>query len=75
MIYVNIILEIVLYPIGIVNLIMLLMLTQSVYLRIVLTNTGVIKHVSLIIKADLTRTGSQSQLLIVHSFCNVLVAV
>ena len=64
MICVNIILEIVLYPgsIGIVCLIMLLMLTQLVYSRIVLIDSGVIKHVYLLIKADLTGTGSRNHL-------------
>ena len=45
MICVNITMEIVLKPIGIVYLIMLLMLTQLVYLRIVFIVFGVIKHV------------------------------
>ena len=46
----NIILVIVLYLIGIVCLIMLLMLIQLVYLKIVLIDSGEIKHVYLIIK-------------------------
>ena len=47
---VNIILVTVLYLLGIVCLIMLLVLTQLVYLKIVLIDSGEIKHVYLIIK-------------------------
>ena len=50
MICVNTILVIVLYLIGIVCLIMLLTLIQLVYLKMVLIDSGAIKHVYFIIK-------------------------
>jgi len=50
MIYVNIFLEIALYLTGIVYLIMLLLLTQLVFLKTDLINFGEIKHAILIIQ-------------------------
>jgi len=43
---VNIILKVVLHPVGLVCLFILLMLTQFLYLKIILIDSGVIKHVS-----------------------------